>query len=142
MIINHNIGAMTVCRYMNINLALTNSAMKMISSGRRINSAADDPAGLTISEGMKAQIRGLQQASRNVQDGISVLQVADGALNETHSMLQRVRELAVYAANGDLSPQDRKDIQIEVDQLTLGINKVATDTEFNTIKILDPSTGK
>lgn len=142
MIINHNISAMTACRYMNINLALANKAMQRISSGRRINSAADDPAGLAISEGMKAQIRGLQQASRNVQDGISVLQVADGALNETHSMLQRLRELAVQATNGTLSPEDRKNIQIEVDQLTSGINRIATDTEFNTIKILDPSTGK
>lgn len=142
MIINHNVGAMTACRYMNIHLALANKAMQRIASGRRINSAADDPAGLAISEGMKAQIRGLQQASRNVQDGISLIQVADGALNETHSMLQRLRELAVQAANGTLSPQDRKDIQIEVDQLTSGINKIATDTEFNTIKILDPSTGK
>ena len=142
MIISHNIGAMTVCRYMNINLKLANRAMQRISSGRRINSAADDPTGLTISEGMKAQIRGLQQASRNVQDGISLIQVADGALNETHSMLQRLRELAVHSANGTLSSEDRKDIQIEVDQLTSGINRIATDTEFNTIKILDPSTGK
>lgn len=141
MIINHNIGAMMACRYMNINLALANKAMQRISSGRRINSAADDPSGLCISQGMQAQIRGLQQASRNVQDGISVLQVADGALNETHSMLQRLRELAVQASNGTLNPQDRKNIQIEVDQLTSGINKIATDTEFNTIKLLDPSTG-
>jgi len=139
MIINHNMGAMMACRYMNINLALANKAMERLSSGRRINRAADDPAGLGISEGMKAQIRGLQQASRNVQDGISVIQVADGALNETNSMLQRLRELAVQASNGTLTPQDRKVIQSEVDQLTSGINRIAIDTEFNTINILDPS---
>ncbi len=142
MIINHNIGAMMACRYMNIHLSFASKAMQRISSGRRINSAADDPAGLAISEGMKAQIRGLQQASRNVQDGISVIQVADGALNETNSMLQRLRELAVQATNGTLSPQDRKAIQVEVDQLTSGINRIATDTQFNTINIIDPSNGK
>lgn len=141
MIINHNIGAMMACRYMNINLALANKAMQRIASGRRINSAADDPAGLAISESMKAQIRGLEQASRNAQDGISMLQVADGALNETHSMLQRLKELATQAANGTLSSQDRKNIQVEIDQLTSGINRIATDTEFNTIRILDSSTG-
>lgn len=141
MIINHNIAAMTACRYMNINLSLANKAMQRIVTGRRINSAADDPAGLAISERMKAQIRGLQQASRNAQDGISMLQVADGALSETHSTLQRLRELATQAANGTLSSEDRNKIQIEVDQLTSGINRIATDTEFNTIKILDPSAG-
>lgn len=141
MIINHNIGAMMTCRYMNIHLALANRALQRISSGRRINSAADDPAGFSISQGMEAQIRGLQQASRNAQDGISVIQVADGALNETHSMLQRLRELAVEASNGTLTTQDRNNIQVEVDQLTSGINRIASDTEFNTIKLLDPSTG-
>lgn len=142
MIINHNIAAMMACRYMNIHLALASRAMQRICSGRRINSAADDPAGLAISVGMQAQIRGLQQASRNAQDGVSMVQVADGALNETHSMLQRLRELAVQASNGTLTPQDRKNIQIEVNELTAGINKIATDTEFNTKKILDPSNGK
>lgn len=141
MIINHNIGAMTACRYMNIHLARANRAMLRIASGRRINSAADDAAGLAISEGMKAQIRGLQQASRNAQDGISTIQVADGALNETHSMLQRLRELAVQASNGTLTTADRNNIQEEVNQLTSGINKIATDTEFNTQKLFDSSSG-
>lgn len=142
MIINHNINAMMLCRYMNIHSALASRAMLRISSGKRINSAADDPAGLAISEKMESQIRGLQQASRNVQDGISVIQVADGALNETHSMLLRLRELAVQAANGTLNEGDRQAIQAEVDQLTAGINRIATDTEFNTMKVLDPSNGR
>lgn len=142
MIINHNINAMIICRYMNINMALASKAMQRISSGCRINSAADDPAGLGISEGMRAQIRGLQQASRNAQNGISVIQVADGALNETHSMLQRLRELAVQAANGTCTSEDRKNIQCEIDQLTSGINHIGTDTEFNTIKLLDSSAAK
>lgn len=137
MIINHNINAMRICRYMNINMALASKAMQRISSGYRINSAADDPAGLGISEGMRAQIRGLQQASRNAQDGISAIQVADGALNETQSMLQRLRELAVQAANGTYTSADRKSIQCEIDQLTEGINRIAADTEFNTKKLLD-----
>lgn len=142
MVINHNINAMMICRYMNINSALASKAMRRISSGQRINSAADDPAGLAISEGMRAQIRGLQQASRNAQDGISAIQIADGALNETHSMLQRLKELAVQAANGTCTTQDRKNIQSEVDQITLEINHIGTDTEFNTIKLLDSSVTK
>ena len=142
MVINHNVNAMMACRYMSIHSALASNAMKRISSGFRINSAADDPAGLCISEGMRAQIRGLQQASRNAQDGISAIQVADGALAETHSMLQRLRELAVQASNGTCTPSDRKNIQNEIDQLTSGVNHIATDTEFNTIKLLDSSVYK
>jgi len=142
MIINHNINAMMACRYMNINMALASKAMQRISSGYRINSAADDPAGLCISEGMRAQIRGLQQSSMNAQNGISVIQVADGGMNEIQSMLQRLRELSVQAANGTCTKQDRKNIQSEVDQLTLGINRIGTDTEFNTIKLLDSSAQK
>lgn len=141
MIINHNISAMNACRYMNIHSALASKAMQRISSGRRINSSADDPAGFSISERMQAQIRGLQQASRNAQVGVSLVQVADGALNETHVMLQRLRELAVMASNGTLTTQDRKNTQIEINQLTIGINKIATDTQFNNIKPLDPSIG-
>jgi len=138
MIINHNIGAMMACRYMNIHSALASRAMQRISSGRRINSAADDPAGLCISVRMEAQIRGLQQASRNAQNGISLVQVADGALSETDSMLQRLRELAVRASSDTLTTQDRKNTQLEVDQLTIGINNIALDTQFNTIKVFDP----
>lgn len=122
---------------MNINMALASKAMQRISSGCRINSTADDPAGLGISEGMRAQIRGLQQDSRNAQDGISAIQVAEGALNETQSMLQRLRELAVKAANGTYTSADRKSIQYEIDQLTEGINRIADDTEFNTKKSID-----
>lgn len=136
MIINHNINAMRACRYMNIHQPLESKAMQRISSGYRINSAADDPAGLGISEGMRAQIRGLQQASKNAQDGISVIQVADGALNQTHSMLQRMREIAVKASNGTCTSEDRKSMQLEINQLTSEVNKIGTDTEFNTIKLL------
>ena len=138
MIINHNISAMMACRYMNIHSALASKAMQRISSGRRINSAADDPAGLCISTRMESQIRGLQQESRNAQNSISLAQVGDGALSEIHLMLQRLRELAVRASNGTLTSQDRKNTQLEVDQLTLGIDKIALDTQFNTIKVLGP----
>lgn len=103
MIINHNMNAMIAYRYMSINMSMMTKAMERLSSGLAINRAADNPAGLAISERMKAQIRGLQQASRNAQDGISAIQVADGALNETTSMLQRMRELATQAANGTLN---------------------------------------
>lgn len=88
---------------------------------------------------MKAQIRGLQQAFENTQDGISLIQVADGALGETHSMLQRLRELAVQASNGTCTPEDRKNIQCEIDQLTSGVNSIAKDTQFNNINLLDSS---
>lgn len=124
MFINHNIDAIMACRYMNIHLAFSSRAMQRISSRRRINSAADDTAGLGISERMEAQIRELQQSSRNAQDGISAIQVADGALNEATSMLHlMLRQLAVQAANGTLTTQDRKSIQIEIDELTSEIKK-------------------
>lgn len=142
MIINHNITAMTICRNMNHHEALAAKAMLRISSGKRINSAADDPAGLCISVGMKSQILGLQQAQRNVQDGISALQIADGGLNETHSILQRMRELAVQAANGTYSPAERKNIQLEMNQLTSSINGIANNTEFNTMKLLNGNAPK
>lgn len=137
MIINHNINVMTACRYMTQNMNMLGKAIQRISSGLRINSAADDPAGLGISEGMKGQIRGLEQASRNVQDAISVIQVADGALNESDSILQRMKVLATQAANGTLSYVDRKSIQLEINQLTSEINNIANNTEFNTIKLLN-----
>lgn len=118
MIINHNINAMTACRYMTQNMNMLGKAMQRISSGLRINSAADDPAGLGISQGMKAQIRGLEQALRNVQDAISVIQVADSALNGSTSILQRMKVLATQSANGTLSYVDRNNIQQEINQLT------------------------
>lgn len=140
MVINHNISAMFVYRNLMINGGLASKAMERLSSGMRINRAGDDPAGLAISERMRGQIRGLQASSRNVQDGISMLQVAEGGVNETHSILQRMRELAVQAANGTNSPSDLKCIQAEIDQLAKGINDISGQTQFNTINLLDGKT--
>ena len=130
--INQNITALNAHR----NLTQTDSALakslERLSSGLRINRAADDAAGLAISEKMRGQINGLTQASRNAQDGISLIQTAEGALNETHSILQRMRQLAVQAANDTLTLDDRIEIQREVDQLKLEINRIANTTEFNT----------
>lgn len=142
MIIGHNINAMIAYRHMSHNLNMVGRAMERLSSGLRINRAADDPAGLAISEKMRGQIRGLEQAARNAQDGISVIQVADGALNETHSILQRMKELATQAANGTLNDQDRKNIQEEINQLTSEINSIGNNTEFNTMKLLNDSVNK
>lgn len=114
-------------------------AMERISTGQRINRAADDPSGLAISEKMRAQIRGLKQASRNAQDGISLLNVADGALQETHSILHRLREIAVYSATGTLTQQERDALQVEFDELVRAIDDFGKNTNFNTINLLDGS---
>ncbi|MGE7664276.1 flagellin, partial [Ureibacillus composti] len=111
--------------------------MEKLSSGLRINRAGDDAAGLAISEKMRGQIRGLDQASANAQDGISMIQTAEGALNETHSILQRMRELATQAANDTNTGDDRKEIQNEMNQLTSEINRIGNTTEFNTKKLLN-----
>ncbi|WMJ81603.1 flagellin [Clostridium sp. MB40-C1] len=137
MIINYNANAMIAYRNIIINGALAGKAMERLASGKRINRASDDPAGLAISERMRAQIRGLEMASKNAQDGISMIQVAEGGVNEIQSMLQRMRELAVQAANGTNSLEDRKCIQDEINQLTKGIDDIANNTEYNTIKILN-----
>jgi flagellin len=113
-----------------------------MSSGLRITCAADDPAGLSISEKMKAQIRGLEQASRNAQDSISLMQTAEGAIGETTSVLQRIRELVVQASNGTYKDEDRECIQNEIDELLKQVDSVAYDTQFNDIKLLDGSLGK
>ncbi|AQS59839.1 flagellin [Desulforamulus ferrireducens] len=139
MIINHNIAALTAYRNMTRAGNMVARAIERLSSGLRINRAADDPAGLAISERMRAQIRGLQQASRNAQDGISLLQTAEGALNETHAMIQRIRELVIQGHNGTLSDADRRTIQQEIDQLIEGIGGIVSGTEFNTRKLLDGS---
>ncbi|MDI6710301.1 MAG: flagellin [Thermoanaerobacterales bacterium] len=132
MIINHNISALNAWRGLtSTNTALTKSLEKL-SSGLRINRAADDAAGLAISEKMRGQIRGLNQAIRNAQDGISLIQTAEGALNESHSILQRMRELAVQSANDSNTDADRKQIQDEVSQLITELNRIADTTEFNT----------
>ncbi|NLL49167.1 MAG: flagellin, partial [Firmicutes bacterium] len=111
--------------------------MERISTGLRINRAADDPSGLAISEKMRAQIRGLRQASRNSQDAISLLNVADGALNETHAILHRLREIAVYSATGTLTEQEREALQIEFNELVKAIDDIGGNTQFNTIDLLD-----
>ncbi|MDR1020289.1 MAG: flagellin, partial [Synergistaceae bacterium] len=112
-------------------------ASEKLATGLRINSAADDAAGLAISEKMTAQIRGLDQATRNAQDGMSLLQTAEGALNEIHSMLQRMRELAIQAANDVLTAEDRDYIQLEVNELTRQITDIANQTQFNKKKLLN-----
>ncbi|WP_285841504.1 flagellin [Exiguobacterium sp. MER 193] len=137
MIINHNLNAMNAHRNMGANTVQTGKAMEKLSSGLRINRAGDDAAGLAISEKMRGQIRGLDQATRNAQDGISMIQTAEGALNETHSILQRMRELAVQAGNDTNTTTDRKEIQKEINQLTSEINRIGNATEFNEQKLLN-----
>ena len=136
MIINHNISAMNSYR----NLASVNErvdkTMEKLSSGLRINRAGDDAAGLAISEKMRAQIKGLNMATKNSQDGISMIQTAEGALNETHSILQRMRELAVQSANDTNTSEDREKLQLEMNQLRLEVDRISTSTEFNTRKLL------
>ncbi|WP_342480740.1 flagellin [Paenibacillus sp. FSL L8-0340] len=136
MIINHNIPALNTHRQLSINTANTNKNIEKLSSGLRINRAGDDAAGLAISEKMRGQIRGLDQASRNAQDGISLIQTAEGALNETHSILQRQREIANQSANGTNTDSDRQALQDEMNQLTSEINRIGNTTEFNTQKLL------
>lgn len=139
MIINHNMNAMNAHRNMGMNTVNSGKSMEKLSSGLRINRAGDDAAGLAISEKMRGQIRGLDQASRNAQDGISLIQTAEGALNETHSILQRMRELAVQSANDTNVSADRGAIQDEMNQLVSEIDRIANNTEFNTQKLLDGS---
>ena len=135
--INQNISAMnTYSRLTAANNAKTNSLAKL-SSGLRINKAGDDAAGLAISEKMRGQVGGLKQAIRNAQDGISLIQTAEGALNETHSILNRMRELAVQAANGTNTPEDRLEIQKEINQLVEEISRIADTTQFNNQNLLD-----
>ncbi|GIP21755.1 flagellin Hag [Paenibacillus sp. J22TS3] len=137
MIINHNIAAMNTHRQLAVNTGNTNKSIEKLSSGLRINRAGDDAAGLAISEKMRGQIRGLDMASKNAQDGISLIQTAEGALNETHSILQRMRELAVQSANDTNTTTDRGALQKEVDELAKEITRISTDTEFNTKKLLN-----
>jgi len=136
MIINHNMMAMNTHRQLGINSNEGSKSIEKLSSGLRINRAGDDAAGLSISEKMRGQIRGLNQASRNAQDGISLIQTAEGALNETHAILQRMRELAVQSANDTNVDVDRSALQNEVDQLATEITRIADTTEFNTQNLL------
>ena len=136
MVVQHNMQAMNANRMLNVTTTQQSKATEKLSSGYKINRAADDAAGLSISEKMRKQIRGLDQASTNAQDGISAVQTAEGALTEVHSMLQRMNELAVQAANGTNSESDRSSIQDEIDQLTTEIDRVAETTKFNETYLL------
>lgn len=137
MIINHNMNALNAHRNMNVNNTAAGKSMEKLSSGLRINRAGDDAAGLAISEKMRGQIRGLEQSSRNAADGISMIQTAEGALNETTNILQRMRELAVQASNDTNTSSDREEIQKEINALTEEVDRIANNTEFNTQKLLN-----
>ena len=129
-------NALNAHRNMGMNTNAAGKSMEKLSSGLRINRAGDDAAGLAISEKMRGQINGLTQASRNAQDGISLMQTAEGSVNETHSMLQRMKTLAVQAANGTYTNSDRKLIDKELQELKKEINRIAKDTEFNGMTLL------
>ena len=137
MVVQHNLTAMNSNRQLGITTALQAKSSEKLSSGYKINRAADDAAGLTISEKMRSQVRGLNRASANAQDGISLIQVAEGALNETHSILQRMNELAVQAANDTNTEEDREAIQKENDALKDEIDRIHSTTTFNTQNLLD-----
>ena len=145
MVVQHNMQAMNANRTLGITTDSQKKVTEKLSSGYKVNRAADDAAGLTISEKMRSQIRGLTQASSNAQDGISCVQTAEGALTEVHSMLQRMNELAVKAANGTNTSADRMAIEKEVSALSAEITRVAQSTQFNTLNLLNGSfagTGK
>ncbi len=137
MIIQHNMTAYNTNRQLGITNGNLAKSSEKLSSGYRVNRAGDDAAGLSISEKMRGQIRGLEQASTNAQDGISLIQTAEGALNEIHAILQRQRELTVQAANDTNVDVDRQAIKDELDQLSQEITRIASETEFNTMKLLD-----
>ncbi|MCI8306454.1 MAG: flagellin [Lachnospiraceae bacterium] len=139
MIVQHNMQALNTNRQLGITTGSLKKSTEKLSSGYRINRAADDAAGLSISEKMRGQIRGLEQASTNASDGISLVQTAEGALNEIHSIVQRMRELTVQAANDTNVSIDRAAIAAEIFALTSEITRIAEDTEFNTMKLLDGS---
>src|SRR5690554_4954401 len=135
--INNNISAMNTYSRLTSAQGAQAKSLEKLSSGLRINRAGDDAAGLAISEKMRGQIKGLNQAVRNAQDGISLIQTAEGALNETHSILNRMRELAVQSANDTNTDEDRVEIQKEMNQLSTEITRISSDTEFNTQNLLN-----
>ena len=137
MVVQHNMTAMNANRQLGVTVTSQRKVTEKLSSGYKVNRAADDAAGLTISEKMRSQIRGLTQASANAQDGVSCVQTAEGALTEVHSMLQRMNELAVKASNGTNTSADRKAIQFEVKALICEIDRVRQSTQFNTLNLLD-----
>jgi len=137
MVVQHNMQAMNTNRQLGITTGQQAKSTEKLSSGYRINRAGDDAAGLAISEKMRSQIRGLDKASKNAEDGISAIQTAEGALNEVHSILQRMNELATQAANDTNTSMDRSQIKLEVDQLASEINRISETTQFNTMNLLD-----
>ena len=139
MVVQHNMTAMNANRQLGITTSAQAKSSEKLSSGYKINRAGDDAAGLTISEKMRSQIRGLNKASDNAQDGVSLIQVAEGALSETHSILQRMNELATQAANDTNTTADRNAIQSEINQLTSEIDRIQSTTQFNTMNLIDGS---
>ena len=136
MIINHNLASLFASRQEGLNAASLQASMAKLSSGERINKAGDDASGLAVSEKMRSQIRGLNQASRNIGDAVSFVQVAEGYLAETTDVLQRIRELAVQASNGVYSDEDRMQIQVEVSQLVAEVDRIASSAQFNGMNLL------
>jgi flagellin len=136
MIINHNLSAMFANRTLSVNDAATTKAMEKLSSGMRINRAGDDASGLAVSEKMRSQVRGLNQAERNIQNGVSFIQTTEGYLQETQDILGRMRELAVQSANGIYTNEDRQMIQVEVSQLIDEVNRIASHAQFNGMNML------
>src|SRR3712207_1466787 len=141
MSVNNNIAAMNSYRNLSVTDTQMSKSLEKLSSGFRINRAADDAAGLAISEGLRSQVGGLKVAVRNAQDGISVVQTAEGALTEVHSILQRVRDLAVQAGNDSNNADSRKAIQTEASQLISELDRIGQSTNFHGIKLLDGSAG-
>ena len=139
MVVQHNLTAMNANRQLGITTSAQAKSSEKLSSGYRINRAGDDAAGLSISEKMRSQIRGLNKASDNAADGVSLIQTAEGALNEAHSILQRMNELATQAANDTNTTVDRNAIQAEVDALTSEIDRIQSTTQFNTMNLIDGS---
>ena len=137
MVVQHNMQAANTNRQLGITTGLQAKSTEKLASGFRVNRAGDDAAGLAISEKMRSQVRGLDRASTNAQDGISVVQTAEGALNEVHSILQRMNELATQAANDTNTSTDRSQIQLEINQLGSEIDRIASTTQFNTMNLLD-----
>lgn len=137
MIINHNLSAMNANRMLKFTSRRLDDHIEKLSSGMRINSAGDDASGLAVSEKMRSQIRGLNQAGRNTQDGISFIQTTEGYLQETQDILQRVRELAIQSANGIYTAADREQIQVEVSQLIQEVDRIAQSAQFNGMKMLE-----
>ena len=136
MVINHNMSAMFAQRQTNATNLSTQKNIEKLSSGQRINRAGDDASGLAVSEKMRGQIRGLNRAAKNIQDGISFIQTTEGYLQETTDIVQRIRELAIQASNGIYTEEDRMQIQVEVSQLVAEVDRIASQAQFNGLNLL------